>query len=158
LSHLEIGKILIAGGLSAADVDNGAFQPARYSPLGDPCGARPLWAAVADGLDGRSVNRVVVGEDQEDALAGYSIGQELGVPVTQVVESQGQLYILGAIEEGDRALVAGEAFRHEDNLRALIAVVENTKATVAAVAALVDSRALRAVYPDAITLWTPDPR
>jgi hypothetical protein len=158
LSHLEIGKILIAGGLSAADVDNGAFQPARYSPLGDPWGARPLWAAVADGLDGRSVNRVVVGEDQEDALAGYSVGQELGVPVTQVVESQGQLYILGAIEEGDRVVVSGEAFRHEDNLRALIAVVENSKATVAAVAALVDSRALRAVYPDAVTLWTPDPR
>jgi hypothetical protein len=158
LSHLEIGKILIAGGLSAPDVDNGAFQPARYSPLGDPWGARPLWVAVADELDGRSPNRVVVGEDQEDALVGYSVGQELRLPVTQVVESQGQLYILGAIEEGDRVVVAGEAFRHEDNLRALIAVVENAKATVAAVAALVDSRALRAVYPDAVTLWTPDPQ
>jgi hypothetical protein len=155
LSHWEIGKVLIAGGLSAADVDNGAFQPARYSPLSDPWGARPLWVAMAAALDERSPNRVVVGEDLEDALVGYSVGQELGLPVTQVVESQGQLYILGAIEEGDRVVVAGEAFRREDTLRVLIAVVANTKATVAAVTALVDSQALRAVYPDAVSLWTP---
>jgi adenine/guanine phosphoribosyltransferase-like PRPP-binding protein len=155
LSHWEIDKILIAGGLSAADVVSGEFQPARYSPLGDPREARPLWAAMADALGGKSFSRVVVGEDQEDVLVGYSVGQELGLPITQVVESQGQLYILGAIEEGDRVVVAGEAFRHEDTLRALVTVVENAKATVAAVAALVDTHALQAVCPDAVALWSP---
>ncbi|MFH5879391.1 hypothetical protein [Arthrobacter sp. NA-172] len=158
MSHQEIFKILIAGGASAADVDSGAVQPARYSPLGDPQGARPLWVAIAGALNGMSPSRIVVGEDLEDALVGYSLGQELGVPVTQVVESQGQLYILGTIEEGDMVVVAGVAFDHEDTLRALIAVVENGKATVAAVTALVESRALRAVYPHAITLWSPGPK
>lgn len=150
----EVNELLVAGGLSLADIESDALRPSRYRALKDPRGARELCSRLADRVKPDAPTRILVGEDFEDALIGYTVGQELGLSVTRVVESEGLLYVLGALEEGDRVAVLADAFRREDTLRALLRVVANNKASVAVVAALVDSRALRAVDAEGIARGT----
>ncbi|MBI2756244.1 MAG: hypothetical protein HYX52_06000 [Chloroflexi bacterium] len=123
----------------------------KYNALADPPGAEELGRLLAEGIRPLGATIAVVWDDVGDAVLGYVVGRELGVPVVRCYNAEGLVGFVGPLPAASRAVLVADAFRDVADVRAMRALVAQQGGTVVAAAALMATEVL-AEIPSAFSL------
>lgn len=128
---------------------------AHYDPLLDPEGAEALGVRLADEVQGRGANAIVVWSGTTDAVLGFIVARRLGLPVVRFVDDDGLLEIHGAFPPTPRVALVTDAARDEQIVGAKAAVTRQGGELIAVVA-LVGSETAVSLTP-VVSLLRIDP-
>jgi hypothetical protein len=140
---LERGGLRVEPAASLPDVAESGTVPARvstYDALRDPQGAARLGALLAERARLAGPGVVVVWEDLTDAILGFLVAHNLGVPVVRVRDADGLAEPDATFPHRSRAVLVGDAFAGDHEVLAIVALLELYGGVLAAVVPLVDLR------------------
>jgi hypothetical protein len=140
--------LLAQGGITSDDIDalvahEDSHGAARFQPLANPEAAEEIGQRLAAQLASLEPDRLLVAGQEHDDILAFVVARELHCPVTIVWHSEGLLSHEGDIERADRIAVVSESFRAPASLHALGTYVKGLGASIAAVAALIDTPVLQ---------------
>jgi hypothetical protein len=124
----------------------------RYSALVDPIGADELGRELAGRVRSLEPTAVLVWESAEDAVLGYIVGRELGIPVVRSFDEDGLLGTSTGVPERPRLLLVSDAIRDQRAVLAAKAIADRGAGTVVGTAVLRDTVTLRELGGVAATI------
>jgi hypothetical protein len=131
----ELPALLAAGGLTSASPDAGNSN-ASYDPLRDPVGATELASVLALRAGPLTPDVVVVWSEPADAVLGFLVARELGLPVVRTWDNDGLVVFDRELGPLSRALVV-DAVPDQGRILAIRALLNQHHGLLVGVASLV---------------------
>jgi hypothetical protein len=141
----DITDLLDRGGVPATPDLGRSNRVPPYSGLTDPAGLEQLGVAIARATEAAEPTTVLVWDGVEDRVVGHVVARELGALVVRAMTAGGVLDYDGQFGPADRVVLVADAYRNQQDLEAMQALVALHNGQVVAVAALVGTPVLRAV-------------
>jgi hypothetical protein len=156
LTDAQLETLLAAGGIEPADLSAARGRSRdwlpRFRSLSNPRATDALGRALAERLEPLAISRVLVWDDIDDVLLAFVIANHLDCAVTRAWNSEGLLEVDIPIVAGDRVAVLGASFENTDAATALGSLTELRRATVTAVATLVETAGLSGLDAEVVAL------
>lgn len=116
--------------------EGSAVLSAKYDGMVDPAGAEKLGAALAGRLAPLQPDLLLVWQDVEDAVLGFIVARELGVPMIRAYDAEGIVACSGEVPSRARVVAVTDAVRDSNVLLALRSLVERSDGTLLGVGVL----------------------
>jgi hypothetical protein len=114
----------------------------RFNAFVDPAGTERLGKWIAERSNPMRPNVVLVWNDPDTSVLAHIVCRELGIRWVCAYDEGGLIESRGRIEPGERVLLLADAFRNDEDIKALVALSSMQGGTIVGAASLVSTEPL----------------